>query len=160
MRTWLFALTVSACTSAAAPDSAPAAPTSTLPPTIAVADATAAPDTTPADPREGTPSAEVLARLVTLPDVPHCGVLHIGALLEYELVDTFEGRIAGTRFFAVQSCPWRLPDDALPKAGGFRVGDLYRLRLTTDSKVAPDTMSLWPMTPMPLFYWTAAVEPV
>lgn len=158
MRALACLLVVAACTSASAPTDA--APSDAGPldarPTAVIPDA---PAPEPADPKDGTPTAVVVARLVAMADVPLCGTLHVGALLEYEIVETVAGRLSSPRFFAAQSCPWRLAPDAPPTFGGFREGDLYRVELSSDPSIAPDTMSLWPMDPMPKFYWTARVDP-
>jgi hypothetical protein len=162
MRALACVLVVAACTSTSAPtDAAPVDAAAEDVPTepTRVAEIPDTPPPMPADPKDGTTAAIVVARLVSMPEVPLCGVLHVGALLEYEVVDALDGKLSSPRFFAAQSCPWRLAADAPPTFGGFREGDLYRVELSSDPSIASKTMSLWPIDPMPPFYWTVRVDP-
>jgi hypothetical protein len=161
MRALFAVVLVTACTSASSPAEPSSAPVEPFEPAALAVVPAVEPEREPtiADPRDGTPTAVVVARLVELPEVPRCGDLHVGALAEYELETTIAGEIVGERFFAAHSCPWHLGPNEPHALGGFREGDRYRLELTTDPSVAPDTMSVWPMDRMPPFYWTTRVEP-
>lgn len=80
-----------------------------------------------------TPTHVVVARLVNWPreqHLPHCGVMHNVALMEYEAVRIEQGEPIGPRFWVAVRCP-ELARGLGPKAvRSFRIGDVHRLSLT------------------------------
>lgn len=76
---------------------------------------------------------EVLARLVEPKSTPHCGVLHLAAVMRYEIVRVLQGTYDERELYAGHSCPEMsatrcrdLPGKAVKR---FKAGDVHLLRL-------------------------------
>jgi hypothetical protein len=106
--------------------------------------------------------ATVVARLTALPTPmpPNCGIWHVGAVMDYELVRVISGTLDKKRFHVVHGCP-ELRRSQYDKSGGtltvFHAGDLHRLELSTKPPAQPPSIfnPVSGVTP----YWCRRVDP-
>jgi hypothetical protein len=126
-----LALALAACSSAPrnpAPPSHTAQPVQPAPAQTAV---------TFADPAASPGRVTVVARMVALrSEMPLCGILHAGSVVEYEVVTVESGSLAGNHFLAAVGCiqlSRKSYDTGAGTLEAFRVGELHRLVLSTDA---------------------------
>jgi hypothetical protein len=105
----------------------------------------------------------VVARLLDAgPATPHCGRLHVGVLMRYQVVRVVRGSLPSREFLAAVGCPTMSRASYGGAAAGtlraFRVGDVHRLVL---SRTVPSNRPsvIQPSGPLTGFYWTVRVDP-
>jgi hypothetical protein len=75
----------------------------------------------------------VIAKLLRAPTVPHCGGIHWGEVLEYEVVKVERGAFEGKRLLVMVGCPELSRRSYGADAGtleSFEAGALHRLELS------------------------------
>jgi hypothetical protein len=69
-------------------------------------------------------------------DVPHCGVLYVGSVAEYEVLEVISGAYTGRRIFVVHGCV-EMPRSMLSQDAGtltsFAIGDVHKLVLVPEN---------------------------
>jgi hypothetical protein len=129
-------------------------------PAVALALLLVAPADAPARKKLPPPPAYdviVVARLVERPNpnLPHCGTLHLGEAMKYQVVTVEHGKLTEKIIWVAHGCP-AMPRSMYngPHAGNlqaFKIGDVHRLRLTRNtpggaagpSIVAPKGVRAW-----------------
>jgi hypothetical protein len=110
------------------------------------------------DPAASSRNVTVTARLVRVrQETPHCGGVHFGTQMEYELVSIEAGTLAvGNGLLVGVGCP-DIPRERYDTNAGtlvaFRVGEVHRLTLSNDRS---DSRGMAVLETEPLFYAISA----
>ena len=108
-----------------------------------------------------TPTHVVVARLVSWPreqHLPHCGVMHFVALMEYEVVRIEQGDPIGPRFWVAVSCPELARGQGPNTVRSFTIGDVHRLSLT-EKYPATTPKPHQGKVPILGYFWPITTEP-
>ena len=108
-----------------------------------------------------TPTHVVVARLVNWPreqHLPHCGVMHFVALMEYEVVRIEQGDPIGPRFWVAVSCPELARGRGPHAVRSFTIGDVHRLSLT-EKYPATTPKPHQGKVPIHGYFWPISTEP-